>query len=375
MKKNIITALLGFATLLGIPSFIFSVYSIFTQDKKPNLVCELISKSNVFDIRNDISDLRIYYKDNNLQNGEKNLQVIQLKISNIGKQSITTNSFDINYPLKLTITNGDIIDTPTLTFATNDYLFDSIVLLNDSNTVSFKPFILDYKDYFICNILVLINSNQNCDLRVSGKISNQKEIKVIQEPKVIKNVSFLNKVFGGNFFVQITRAFSYSVIFGVIFYLLFFMGESIIYKFKKEKRKYNVKQFCKNNKRFDDITKESLVSKFYIDYDFSYLIRFFNLLTEYKDDINQLFKEVKKSQKEREEFKKLNNDNNEYEYIFSPSHSIESCWKYMENISLISKINKNEYMINGEQFSILKKFIEYIRDTSKDKETPELRLS
>ena len=102
---------------------------------------------------------------------------------------------------------------------------------------------------------------------------------------------------------------------------------------------------------------------------------YINLLTEYKDDINQLFNEVKKSQKEKEELEKLNNDNNkENDYIFSSSHSIVSCWEYMENISLILKINKNEYTINNEQFSILKKFIEYIRDTSKDKETPELRF-
>ena len=254
MKKKFITALLAFATLLGIPSFVFTVYSIFTQDKKPNLVFEIISRSNVFDIRNDISDLRIYYKDNNLQNGEKNVQVIQLKIANIGKQSITTNSFDINYPLKLTITNGELIDTPTVTFATNDYLFNSIVLFNDSNSVSFRPFILDFKDYFICNILVLVDSNQDCNLTITGKISNQKELKVIEEPKVVKNVSFFNKVFGGNFFVQITRGFFYPAIFGFIFYMLYFIGESIVYELKKTKRKYNVKQFCKNNKKCEDIS-------------------------------------------------------------------------------------------------------------------------
>ena len=297
MRKKILTLLLAFATLLGIPSFIFSGYSILSQDKKPNLVYEIVSKSNVFDIRNNLSDLKIYYKDSDLQSGKKNLQIIQLKISNTGKQSITLNSFDINYPLKFIIINGNIIDTPAITFASNEYLSNSIVLSNDSNSISFRPFILDYKDYFICNILILVNSNQDCDFTTSGKISNQKDIKIIQEPKVTKNESFLNKVFGGNFFVQITRAFTYSIMFGFLFYLFLFIIDSIIYELKKQKRKHNVKSFCKKNKIYDEVSKESLVAKFYIDYDFSYLIRFSELLTEYKDDINKLFDEIKDLQK------------------------------------------------------------------------------
>ena len=371
MRKKILTLLLAFATLLGIPSFIFSGYSILSQDKKPNLVYEIVSKSNVFDIRNNLSDLKIYYKDSDLQSGKKNLQIIQLKISNTGKQSITLNSFDINYPLKFIIINGNIIDTPAITFASNEYLSNSIVLSNDSNSISFRPFILDYKDYFICNILILVNSNQDCDFTTSGKISNQKDIKIIQEPKVTKNESFLNKVFGGNFFVQITRAFTYSIMFGFLFYLFLFIIDSIIYELKKQKRKHNVKSFCKKNKIYDEVSKESLVAKFYIDYDFSYLIRFSELLTEYKDDINKLFDEIKDLQKERDELNKIRSKEVN---ILSPSHSIDSCWKYMENISLISKINENEYMINREQLSILKKIIKYIRDTSKDKETPEFRI-
>ena len=294
-----------------------------------------------------------------------------LKISNTGKHSITLTSFDINYPLKFIIINGNIIDTPAITFASNEYLSNSIVLSNDSNSISFRPFILDYKDYFICNILILVNSNQDCDFTTSGKISNQKDIKIIQEPKVTKNESFLNKVFGGNFFVQITRAFTYSIMFGFLFYLFLFIIDSIIYELKKQKRKHNVKSFCKKNKIYDEVSKESLVAKFYIDYDFSYLIRFSELLTEYKDDINKLFDEIKDLQKERDELNKIRSKEVN---ILSPSHSIDSCWKYMENISLISKINENEYMINREQLSILKKFIKYIRDTSKDKETPEFRI-
>ena len=178
-------------------------------------------------------------------------------------------------------------------------------------------------------------------------------------------------MFGGNFFVQITRAFTYSIMFGFLFYLFLFIIDSIIYELKKQKRKHNVKSICKKNKIYDEVSKESLIAKFYIDYDFSYLIRFSELLTEYKDDINKLFNEIKDLQKERDELNKIRSKEVN---ILSPSHSIDSCWKYMENISLISKINENEYMINREQLSILKKFIKYIRDTSKDKETPEFRI-
>lgn len=66
-KKELRKKIEIFVTLFGILGTVLTIYSVITQNKKPNLICEVLSDSNVFDIHRDISDLKITYREKDLQ--------------------------------------------------------------------------------------------------------------------------------------------------------------------------------------------------------------------------------------------------------------------------------------------------------------------
>lgn len=75
MKKNwskILNFILGFST---IGSFIFGIYA-FYYNKSPSISLIKLSEINVLEINRSLDDLKIYYKDEDIQNENKNIKII-----------------------------------------------------------------------------------------------------------------------------------------------------------------------------------------------------------------------------------------------------------------------------------------------------------
>ena len=78
MKNNwsrILNFVLGFST---IGSFVFGLFA-FYYNKSPSLSLIKLSEINVLEVNRSLDDLKIFYKDKDIQNGNKNIKIVVLK--------------------------------------------------------------------------------------------------------------------------------------------------------------------------------------------------------------------------------------------------------------------------------------------------------
>ena len=71
----------------------FGVY-IATYEKKPHISIDIVSETNVLDVRQPVRGLAISFQGDDLQDKNLNLRVVTVRVSNDGEVDILQSTFD-----------------------------------------------------------------------------------------------------------------------------------------------------------------------------------------------------------------------------------------------------------------------------------------
>ena len=94
-RKKIANALIG---ALGVVASIIGIYTGIFYERKPSISFEVLTKTAVLDVREDVSKLDILYDGKNLKKNNQALSVVNLKVVNNGQADLLHNYYDEKRP-------------------------------------------------------------------------------------------------------------------------------------------------------------------------------------------------------------------------------------------------------------------------------------
>jgi len=194
-------------------------------DREPQLQYEIISQSPVFDIKENVTDLEVFFEGHSLRQQHQMLSLITIRVQNIGNAGISKQiSYDPSALPGFRITGSTIAKVDIL-IASNDYLATNLQLSRISrNEYTFLPIIIDKGDFFVLKFLAVHDETTTPRLESLGKISGKKTILAATIPnhheggfiEEVKN--FTESVLSGSITVQAARIVVYPI--GVLILLL-----------------------------------------------------------------------------------------------------------------------------------------------------------
>lgn len=315
MKNNwskILNFVLGFST---IGSFVFGLFA-FYYNKSPSLSLIKLSEINVLEVNRSLDDLKIFYKDKDIQNGNKNIKIVVLKIKNDGKVDITQNMYDIDLPWGINVKGGDIVQARIID-SSNVYLSKTLKPRIDRNIIEFNKIIIESGESFSIELVVLCDNKTILQYEISGKISgvNNTNIKLIENNND-QGKSFWNDLLYGSIGIHLARAFLYFLCFIILGLLIAFVWILIS----------KVQDFfvhCERKKRVKLLVSEKEKGTHFKE------IQNFYIHNGY-DNLNELLK------------------------LLSKQKELESLYK--KKISQANKINDRDLLIEGGNFIYFKAF-------------------
>lgn len=213
---------LGF--LAGVIFGLFGVYTVFFYAKAPELKAEIQSATPVFSLKENVHDLNIIFKGQDIKQAHKGLTLINLKLINNGNFSIKPGDFDPKAPLTIILKKGEIVKADIL--ETSDPYFKKVFADTkiSSQSIQFPPFIMDPGQYLSIHLLTLHEESARPTLTITGKIANVPNVPVI---KIVSNPSNTSKqtlAFSGDIIVQFMRVLVYgiSTLLGIIGIIILF---------------------------------------------------------------------------------------------------------------------------------------------------------
>jgi len=231
-------------SFLGVVAAIITIYAFLFKEKKVELTYEVIANTSVLDIRAEVSKLDVLYDGTSLKHRNENLRIISVRVINSGTENILNSFYDDNAPLGIELSGGKIIESPEILDASNEYIKSNLRIYLDSlSRVTFSKVILESKEYFVIKLLVLHPSNVLPGVKAIGKVAGIKTIRVLSVLEAKEDKPFFKQVFFGDIFVQVTRAFAYSLLVILLVIVLVIAGAKISDIRTKNHRRRLVKEF------------------------------------------------------------------------------------------------------------------------------------
>jgi len=361
-NKNIRTFLDNIAsrtalTLLSVFAAGITIFA-FLQDKSVDLCYEITSNTNVLDFNADISKLEVLYDSTNLKQTHENLRIYTVKIINNGNKDIIKEFFDDNEPIGLKINSGNIIEPPELIQTSSDYLNRNAKIKDyQKERILFSQVILETGEFFTYKLLVLHNQDTIPNIISFGKIAGQKDILVKNTIDVKKEISFWNRVYGGNVWVQFLRIFSYIIGVVAIIAIIIAFSEKIDSK-KEKKRKIRTIKGFKNCKDYEYTRMDDAIFDRYEKYG-AISFKQMQKLIQNEEDLNNTYNNLKAliKSKEYRRHRQINDIKANY-LLESDSWSIIN---EMMKDGIIFK-DKDKLNINQAMKDTLDKFVNYLKE-------------
>lgn len=194
--------------IVGALVTLLTIYGTFFFERKPDLAFEIVSSSNVLDIRESITKLSIAYSGTDLRATNQNLHLLVLRIVNTGATDILKASFDDEAPLGFEVNIGKIVEGPSV--IADNYLKDHLhTTVHGDRTVTFAPVILNAGESFQVRTLLLVPENQILTVTPVGKIAGVRAIHVVPSTAEPGRLTYVQEVFGGRLLVQVGRLVGY----------------------------------------------------------------------------------------------------------------------------------------------------------------------
>lgn len=158
---------------------LFAIYVAFFYERKPALTVELLGSARILSVSEQVEGLECFYRGSDITQANQSLRVMVVRIQNTGSADIPMMYYDLNDPLGLKITSGEIVEPPELLEAGSDYLERNVAISQDSpQLLTFAPVILDRGDYFVVKLLILHDDAVTPDLTPIGKVTGVREIEI-----------------------------------------------------------------------------------------------------------------------------------------------------------------------------------------------------
>jgi hypothetical protein len=209
IERRFAWGFIGFVvgTSLGVAGLYFTL-----KEKEAQLSYELIGRSNVLDVHQPLADLSVFFKGEDIQKNNLNLQILRLRIWNEGDASVLQSMYDSNELWGLSIRPGRALEA-RLAGASSVYLRRAVGprLINDS-LVQLGKVILEPHQGFVIDLLVLHDRNTQPSIAIVGKVvgSDTPQIQtLLPQPR---QVSIWRQIFAGSVWVHMFRAIFYFVL-------------------------------------------------------------------------------------------------------------------------------------------------------------------
>ena len=238
-------------TILGIVGFGYAFYVDSIREERPEIVFEVISNTNVLDLKVDVGKLDILYGTESIKKKKENLRVLTVKIANEGNENIIESHYDSNNPFGFLVTGGKIIERPELLETSIDYFTKNLKIELDSvGRVTLNKVQFDEGQFFILKVLTICNQDSIPKVIPFGKVSGiTKTFPVrVKTQGEQEEKGFWKRLIEGSFWIHFTRFWFYFLVlavFGVgIGVPISLISDSI----SKGKRKRRIKKFKENSK-------------------------------------------------------------------------------------------------------------------------------
>lgn len=340
--------------ILAVIFGLLSVYLGFYKKDKPDLKFIIVSDSSVFDIKENVGNLDVTYKNESLSKINKDLRLIVFKIINQGNSPILQNSYDINDPIGFEILDGKIASEPIITETSNNYLKEKLLPeKRNESIVIFPNVIIEPQDFIEIKLIILHEIGKKPYIKPIGKIALLKSIDVIPSSSEGDSKSFLENLFGGGFIINIFR----FVVFGILFLFLFILIAIIIDKILSIIRTCKRKKLLNTFKEYesDKVTEKD---NFFFD---NYIKRGAHVIEAYYHILgsNETLTEF------RNEFK-----GKEIRNEIVPHQNIKGKYFYCNELlkeGFISIDNEN-IEIDQQRFALLSNFVAFLKRKGELKE-------
>ncbi len=163
--------------LIAIASLIYAALTYY-YEKETGIVFDVVSETNVLDINAPVQGLEVMFRGQDISERELNLRLLMLRVENNGNVNLLENSFDQDIDWGIKVSGGDIIRT-RIAGTSSTYIDNNLnPRLVNEHTIVFDKIIFDVGAYFLYEILILHDKNEEPRLSTTGKISGIGEISV-----------------------------------------------------------------------------------------------------------------------------------------------------------------------------------------------------
>lgn len=270
----------GIGWVATVIALLWFVYDKYFENKYPEYTYEVLSKISLFDNIDDVNKINVYIDSIDIKESRFNISVFTLRVSNDGAKVITSNSYDEG-TFGLSIKNGTIIEAIKIINASTDHIkarFDSNIKSTDSTLISFPKITIEPKEYYTVKFSILHNRETTPSFLPKGKIIEQNSIEVIH--RSTEDKEDIN-IWRGDWWIQIVRIISYSIIFFMILIAIIGISSSSSDYLAKRKRKKFIKINISKHK-LDETVKNEYIEKgeWRIDQIYNYIQSADGLLTQ-----------------------------------------------------------------------------------------------
>jgi hypothetical protein len=344
-------------TLLGVIAAAITIYA-FLMDKSAELRYEIISNTNVLDFNADIGNLQVTYDSTDLKETNENLRIYTVKVISTGEKNILKEFYDSNDPLGLEIDLGRIIERPEIIQTSSVYLNRNVKIENyTSNRLTFSQVILEPGEFYVIKLLVIHKMDKIPKLASFGKIAGQKTISVVNFIDVKDEFSFLEKVYQGNFWVQLLRLLSYFVLVVIILIIIAVIAERIDSIGEKKRKRKMIMEFKKTESYIYTRMDDALFDR-YQNHGASSFIQMQRLLID-EIELNQIYASLSDELRSKE----LKVDG---KFLGNHRRDNWSLITEMTNDGMLFKENL-KLTVNQPMAETLNKFIKFLRENKEFK--------
>ena len=214
--------------------------SIFLTLREPEtrVTFEIISATDVLDLRRSLKDLRIEFRGQDLQEQDLNLKVVKINVANAGETHIRAGDYsNIDWGIK--VVGGQVIEAKVDRSNAANVISTNDLRYIGSDTIGFPKIVFDKRDSFAIELLLLHPNDVEPDIVPIGKIAGVTNFDLVPPPLPGQEVGFVGQAFGGSSRVLAVRSGVYFVGSIIIFFASVFglVGGAIMLDSVKARRR------------------------------------------------------------------------------------------------------------------------------------------
>lgn len=218
LEKNFAWSFLG--VILAVIFFMVTLYFALFFEKKAKLQFDIVSETNVLEVREQLGKLSILFDNENISQKGMNLRIITLKITNTGEIDLLQSHYDVTEPWGFNVENARLIEVNPLE-SNSDYLKSKInPSIHPPDSVIFEKVIIEREKFITMKVLVLHSMSQTPSIVPFGKIAGIDQIELTKSYLDSSEDSFWKQLIKGSILLHLARVVVYSICFLIIFVLV-----------------------------------------------------------------------------------------------------------------------------------------------------------